>query len=82
MRYTQNADSPDWETLAKHYLDLIGCLVSKSGPITVTVEDWQLYKFSELQPYTFQNEDSSLDVFLLSADERAVMQETGRNPRD
>lgn len=84
MRYTQGAEfEPNYKELCKQLSGLLGCLLTRTGPVTLKAEDLALYKRADLIPCTLVDEDTStLAVFLLSEEEFAEMQKTGKNPRE
>lgn len=49
---------------------MIGLILSKSGPIDVTEEDMELYRFSRLRPHVISDDDrSGFRAFLVGEDE-------------
>lgn len=83
MRYTQSqSNEPDYKAIAHEYSRLIGCLMTKLGPTTLTSEDFELYDFAQLRPIQQEMPNGDVKVYLLAEDEWQECARTGKNPRD
>jgi len=60
----------DWERVAAFYGFVIGLLLTKTGPVTISQEDIALYSMARLRPFVESNEDiDGMKAYLLGEDE-------------
>lgn len=78
MRYT---GPEDYREKAGKYAVIIGYLLTKTGPLTITVEDLEAFGAAELIATAIPKPDG-IDLLLLDREEFAQFERTGRNPRD
>lgn len=60
----------DWERVAAFYGFVIGLLLTKTGPVTITQDDIDMYGIARLRPFVESNEDiDGIKAYLLGEDE-------------
>jgi hypothetical protein len=60
----------DWERVAAFYGFVIGLLLTKTGPVTISQEDIDLYGYARLRPFVESNDDiDGIKAYLLGEDE-------------
>ena len=66
----QGYTNQDWERVAAFYGNVIGLLLTKTGPVAISQEDIALYSIAGLRPFVESTEDiDGIKVYLLGEDE-------------
>jgi len=69
-RQAHDYSNTDWQRVAAFYGFVIGLLLTKTGPVTISQEDIDLYGMARLRPFVESHDDiAGIKAYLLGEDE-------------